>query len=81
MEQVTFTKHADVRMGQRGFSSEMVDLILIFGSPERMSDGLSEYRLTRQKVRNMLQVLDKAKKKRVLINESSGAVVTVYNNR
>ena len=73
------SKHASVRAQQRGITSMIVELILQFGTPFEKPGNAVEYRLQRRDIKQIIQSLDKANKKAVLINGDT--VITVYNTQ
>ena len=81
---MTMSQHAVVRSQQRGIPSQLVDLVLAFGTPKRRPGNAREYKLTRGDTKNIItrlkrviQALDKVNGKAVLVVEDT--IVTVYN--
>ena len=77
------SKHATVRSQQRGIPSQLVDMILKFGTPQRKPGSALEYKLTKRdkteiimRLKRFIQVLDKVTGKAVLVVDDD--IVTVY---
>ncbi len=82
---MTFSKHAQKRLQQRGFKYEYVAFILEYGKSSKKPGGAIEVRFSRkefernlfkQKINN--QLFDKCKNKAVLLS-NIGCVITLYN--
>lgn len=80
------SRHAGIRAQQRGIPHDCIDLIMQFGSPEKRPGNALEYRLTKRGVReavnhlkHLIQQIDKAARKAVLVSEDADYIVTVYN--
>lgn len=78
------SQHAIVRSQQRGFPSQLIDLILDFGTPERKPGNALEYKLTRRdrnkvrtRLKRQIQDLDKVDGKAVLV--IGNTIATVYD--
>lgn len=69
------TKHATIRSRQRGFSEEIIGLIRLIGDPSIMPGNVTRLSITKR----TLQLIDKAKKKAILIDGNE--IITVYNLR
>jgi hypothetical protein len=80
------SKHAAVRSKQRRIPYDCIDIILQFGTPKEKPGKTFEYLLTkkdRQKafyhMKHMIQLLDKAGNKAVLMSGDIDNIITVYN--
>ncbi len=73
------TKHAQKRLQQRGIQKLIVDLILSHGTPERAPGGAIKYHLKRPDVAGLRAAIDKCPNKEIIVDESSGKVITVYH--
>lgn len=76
---MNMTRHAQHRHRQRGFQRGMVDVLVCFGEPRMKPGGLVEYSISARRIKQIIQTLDKVKKKAVLVDESTRNVVTCYN--
>lgn len=83
------TLHAVTRFQQRGITDEIADLVCTFGTPKRRPGKVFAYQITkedRQRIvqenkgnRRVLQLLDKAIKKTIIVDEYSSSIITGYN--
>lgn len=82
-EAVIYSKHATVRMAQRGINRKTIDFILQYGNRCWAGDGCEEYAISERAVRNLdafeydKETISKASKVRLIINPE-GSVVTCY---
>jgi len=81
---LNMTKHAEIRSQQRGFPKDEIDLILEFGKKKNRPGGAVEFGINKkdknkiiQKLKRLINKLDKIQKKRVLMIEDS--IITVYH--
>lgn len=72
------SKHAAVRMQQRGFQADDIELITMFGAPLLRPGNKVEYQMTRKRKRHLIQVLDRVEGKSVLLSNDEATVVTLY---
>ncbi len=84
---MTFSKHAQKRLQQRGFRYEYVDFIIEYGRFYKKPGGATEVRLSQKKIKEnqhpkkiLNQLLDKCRNKAVLLS-NIGCVITLYNLR
>ena len=77
------TKHAQTRSRQRGFSNIYISLIEEFGRTEKAVGGAmkiffgkKESELARHELKNLLQLLDKAKGSALIIDGDN--ILTMY---
>ena len=73
------SKHAAVRMQQRGFQADDIDLITRFGTPVKRPGNAVEYRMTQKQKKHLIQVLDRVEKKAVLLRDNEETILTLYN--
>jgi len=80
-----FTNHALKRVQQRGIPFEIVELIMQYGTPIPQPGGVYEYFIKKKDknkiirvAKKLIQALDKADGKAVLVNIESDQVITVY---
>ena len=83
------TRHAIIRVQQRGFRTNQIELIIEYGTEVDKPGRVKELRLltkdiTRAKneayeqYKRTIQDLDKCKNKGVLIDPETGVIITVY---
>ena len=77
------SKHAAIRKRQRGFSKFTLDIILQFGRYKNAPGGATkvyfgkkEHQKTVQELKQVIQLLDRAKNGSMIISEDK--VITVY---
>lgn len=77
--------HALSRSRQRGITSEAIDFIVQYGSPERRPGDAVEYRLERRHkarmitdLKRQIRVIERAAGKAVLVSDD-GKLITVYH--
>lgn len=82
------TKHAEMRAQQRGFQHNMINLILMHGTPVKKPGDVLEFSIRNKNMLYLtaddeldIQQLEKARGKAVLMNAQSGLVLTVYNKK
>jgi hypothetical protein len=83
---MALTRHAAVRMQQRGVSEEVLDLVLQFGREEPRPGGAWEISMRKRDVasmvgrlKNMIHLIEKAQRKTAVVSGADGVVITVYN--
>ena len=82
------TRHAAVRMQQRGVSEKVLDLALQFGRGEPRPSGALEIISIRRRgaarvlgsLRNMIHLIERAQGKTAVVSGADKVVITVYNN-
>jgi hypothetical protein len=81
------TKHAQDRLQQRGISLSVTELIYRYGEPIQRPGGVFAYHLPKRKASQLLHDLkqtihriESAQKKVILVDDSTGSVITAYNN-
>ena len=77
------TNHANKRVQQRGFSKQVIDIILNKGRGQfapggatKIFIGKKEYQAVVTELKRAIQIMDKAKDATLIINE--GRILTVY---
>lgn len=73
------TKHATIRQQQRGITDLQLLLLQFFGEQSPMAGGASELTISKRRRAEIVQALDKAINKALLISEENGMVITAYN--
>ena len=73
------TKHANVRIKQRGFKQIHLDILTIFGEEAKVPGGAVEVRISHKRRSEIIQALDKAINKALIVSESDGSLITVLN--
>lgn len=85
MNNITLTDHAIRRGQQRGFRKKDICTIIEFGKPIRKPGNVFEISISKKQFMKMdkgkigWQHSDKLLKKAILIDQTSGTVITVYN--
>ncbi len=81
-----YTEHANVRSQQSSIPEDIIDLILLFGTPIPKPHYATEYRILKKDISNVMRQLkhiqnslEKASKKGVLVSNDNHDVITVYN--
>ena len=76
------TRHAHQRMGERGITREMVDIVLTYGTPRHDSKVILEYKEVQDlifKMRQDIKVLEKISDKvDLVVVAKNNAVITTY---
>lgn len=79
------TKHAGKRMQQRGIPLDIVEFLYNYGEPVKRPGNVSEYRIKKDMANSMIRDLkrminriEKARSKVILVDESSTKIVTAY---
>lgn len=73
------TKHATVRQQQRGITDLQVLLLKFFGEQNYKGCGVSELRISKKRRAEIVQALDKATNKALVISIDSETIITAYN--
>lgn len=80
-----YSKHALVRMSQRGLSHELVSLIYNFGTPEYANNGAVKITLKKRDLIELnscfngkKQLIDKAKRKVLILTYDENSLITAY---
>ena len=80
------SQHAQKRQQQRGISRDIIELILVFGTPRHKPGNATEYLIMNednQRLSNDLKrvknLLEKAKNKAVLVSKDGNDVITTYH--
>jgi hypothetical protein len=78
--------HAEIRSRQRGIPQDVIDLITEFGTREKRPGRAWECRLRKRDreraakhLKHLLQTLDRACKKAVLLSGDEQEIITVYS--
>ncbi|MFH1069835.1 MAG: hypothetical protein V1794_09490 [Candidatus Glassbacteria bacterium] len=82
---IFFSSHACKRISQRGITTEIAELIVLYGTPRPKPGGVDEYTISKEKknqiirkAKNLIQNLDKVSGKAVLVSSNSNEVITAY---
>lgn len=82
---MNFTRHASERTQQRGFSKEIIEIILKYGGLVNAGGGAIKVRLGKKEhqraiseLKKTIQILDKAKGGNLIIGGDD--VITLYKN-
>lgn len=73
------SKHATIRQQQRGITDLQLLLLKFFGDETVMAGNASEITISRKRRAEIVQALDKAINKALLISEDNGTIITAYN--
>ena len=80
------SSHATKRMQQRCIPENLIDLIILFGTPIQKPGSATEYRILKKDKSNIMMQLkyiqkeiEKASKKAVLISKEGDFIITTYN--
>ncbi len=73
------SKHAEMRMRQRGFHKLDVELVLALGLPENAPGGATKYRLSGKRVREVIRSLNRIQKGAVAV-VVAGQIDTLYKH-
>lgn len=73
------TKHATIRQQQRGITDLQFLLLKFFGEQSPMAGNASELTISKKRRAEIVQALDKAINKALLISEDNGSIITAYN--
>jgi hypothetical protein len=76
---MTVTKHAEQRIRQRGFRDLQLKLIEVFGEEVKQPGGAMLLGLTRKRKAEIVQALDKAINKALIMSENGETLITVIN--
>lgn len=81
---MSISKHAKIRCQQRGIPNDEIDLIIQYGTQKNKVGGAIEYGVKKkdknkiiQKLKRLINKLDKIQNKRVLVVDNS--IITVYH--
>lgn len=74
------TRHAEMRMRQRGFHKLDAELIVSLGLPESAPGGVTRYRLTGKMVRDLIRSLNRMRNGANAIIGEAGQLQTVYKD-
>jgi hypothetical protein len=72
-----FTKHAEVRFRQRGFSNFILDIISAYGRVENAPGGATKIFLGKKEAQGILQEIKGFMK---MVNKASGGVLILKDN-
>jgi hypothetical protein len=76
---IGITKHAEQRIKQRGFSETHIQLLEVFGEQNRKPGGALELMISKKKRAEIVQALDKAVRKSLIISDDGSTLITVIN--
>jgi hypothetical protein len=78
------TKHAQIRMRQRGIPEGMLSVVMDYGIPEKAPGDATRYQLNKRgidqrihELKNEIQRMEKLKNVRVIIANNSEYIITV----
>lgn len=73
------SRHAMMRLRQRGFQEPDLLLIENFGVPVRRQGNVTEYQMPHKVIKRIIQSLDRVRHKAILVDENDGIIITAYN--
>jgi hypothetical protein len=80
-----FSRHAITRSQQRSISTQIADLVVLFGQPRQKRGNAFEYTLKEKEavkliseLKHAIQLLEKARNKAVLVSGEGDTVITMY---
>lgn len=76
---MNISRHASIRLRQRGFQDSDLLIIANFGIPVKRPGNVIEYQMPKKVIKQIIQSLARVCHKAILVDANQECIITAYN--